>query len=241
MKKSIMSTVVLVAICSVMALLLAATNLITAPIIQKNQDAAANQALLEVMPEGEDFEKVDITDSELPATVTEVYKEKNGGYVVRMTTSGYGSGMVIMCGIAADGTVTGTVCLASTETLGYEKTFGASFIGKDAAGVEAVDTVVRSLLVACVMNAAARNDQHVRALADIKIVINDFRIPRLGNNDGDMHAFVFRARFDININARFAVRFRHDIDVVRRRAPRAFAVRTDIVRAFGGFVKVGDL
>lgn len=141
MKKSIMSTVVLVAICSVMALLLAATNLITAPIIQKNQDAAANQALLEVMPEGEDFEKVDITDSELPATVTEVYKEKNGGYVVRMTTSGYGSGMVIMCGIAADGTVTGTVCLASTETLGYEKTFGASFIGKDAAGVEAVDTV----------------------------------------------------------------------------------------------------
>lgn len=141
MKKSIMSTVVLVAICSVMALLLAATNLITAPIIQKNQDAAANQALLEVMPEGEDFEKVDITDSELPTTVTEVYKEKNGGYVVRMTTSGYGSGMVIMCGIAADGTVTGTVCLASTETLGYEKTFGASFIGKDAAGVEAVDTV----------------------------------------------------------------------------------------------------
>lgn len=141
MKKSIMSTVVLVAICSVMALLLAATNLITAPIIQKNQDAAANQALLEVMPEGEGFEKVDITDSELPATVTEVYKEKNGGYVVRMTTSGYGSGMVIMCGIAADGTVTGTVCLASTETLGYEKTFGASFIGKDAAGVEAVDTV----------------------------------------------------------------------------------------------------
>ncbi len=141
MKRSVTSTLVLVAICAVMAILLALTNSITAPIIQKNQDAAANEALLEVMPNGEGFEKVDISAYELPATVTEVYREKSGGYVVRMTTSGYGSGMVIMCGVSADGTVTGTVCLASTETLGYEKTYGADFVGKNAEGVEAVDTI----------------------------------------------------------------------------------------------------
>ena len=46
-----------------------------------------------------------------------------------------------MCGVSADGTVTGAVCLASTETLGFEKTFGESFTGKDAAGVDAVDTI----------------------------------------------------------------------------------------------------
>lgn len=141
MKKSVQSTLVLVAICAVMAVLLALTNSITAPIIKQNQDAAANEALLVVMPEGEGFEKMDVSSYTLPATVTEVYKEANGGYVVTLTTAGYGSGFVIMCGVSADGTVTGAVCLASTETLGYEKTFGESFIGKDAAGVDAVDVI----------------------------------------------------------------------------------------------------
>ena len=141
MKKSVQSTLVLVAICAVMAVLLALTNSITAPIIKQNQDAAANEALLVVMPEGEGFEKMDVSSYTLPATVTEVYKEANGGYVVTLTTAGYGSGFVIMCGVSADGTVTGAVCLASTETLGYEKTFGERFTGKDAAGVDAVDTI----------------------------------------------------------------------------------------------------
>ena len=141
MKKSVTSTVVLVAICAVMAILLALTNSITAPIIKQNQDKAANEALLVVMPNGEGFEKMDISAYTLPATVTEVYKEANGGYVVTLTTAGYGSGFVIMCGVSADGTVTGAVCLSSTETLGYEKTFGESFAGKDTAGVDAIDTI----------------------------------------------------------------------------------------------------
>ena len=134
MKKSVVSTVVLVAICAVMAVLLALTNAITAPIIEKNQDAAANEALLEVMPNGQGFEKIDLSAYTLPSTVNEVYKEANGGYVVKMTTTGYASGMMIMCGINADGTVSGAVCLGSSETLGYEKTYGASFVGKDAPG-----------------------------------------------------------------------------------------------------------
>ena len=141
MKKSIVSTLVLVSICAVMAVLLALTNAITAPIIKKNQDAAANEALLEVMPNGEGFEKIEFDAAKLPKTVTEVYREKNGGYVITLTTAGYGSGLVIMCGVNADGTVSGAVCLGSTETLGHEKTFGANFVGKDAAGVSAVDTV----------------------------------------------------------------------------------------------------
>ena len=141
MKKSIQSTLVLVGICAVMAILLAITNAITAPIIEKNQSAAANDALLEVMPNGQGFEAVDLSAYTLPATVTEVYKETSGGYVVKMTTAGYSSGMVIMCGVNADGTISGAVCLSSSETLGHEKTFGASFVGKDAAGVDAVDTI----------------------------------------------------------------------------------------------------
>ncbi len=141
MKKSAASILALVSICAVMALLLALTNAITSPIIEKNQAAAANEALLEVMPDGEGFEKIDFDAEALPKTVTEVYKEKNGGYVFKLTTTGYSSGFVIMCGVKADGTVSGAVCLSSSETLGHEKTFGANFTGKDAAGVDAVDTI----------------------------------------------------------------------------------------------------
>ena len=141
MKKSIQSTLVLVCICAVMAVLLAITNAITYPTIKANEDKAANAALLEVMPEGEGFEQMDLSSYQLPATVTEVYKESKGGYVVKMTTTGYSSGMVIMCGVNPDGTISGAVCLSSSETLGHEKTFGANFVGKDTAGVDAVDTI----------------------------------------------------------------------------------------------------
>ena len=141
MKKSVVSTLVLVSICAVMAILLAITNAITAPTIKANEEKAANEALLQVMPEGESFEKLDISSYTLPATVTEVYKESKGGYVVKMTTTGYSSGLVLMCGVNADGTISGAVCLSSSETLGHEKTFGANFVGKDSAGVDAVDTI----------------------------------------------------------------------------------------------------
>ena len=99
------SVSVLVAICAVMALLLAVTNALTAPIIEQAQNAAANQALLEVMPNGEGFQSVAFDAEALPKTVKEVYTEKNGGYVFKLETTGYGSGMILMCGVNADGTI----------------------------------------------------------------------------------------------------------------------------------------
>ena len=141
MKKMLQSTLVLVCICAAISLLLAVTNAITAPIIAQNQSAAANEALLAVMPDGKDFEQVDLSAYTLPATVTEAYRESNGGYVITLTTTGYSSGMVIMCGVTADGTVSGALCLSSSETLGYEKTFGENFIGINRDTVSTVDTV----------------------------------------------------------------------------------------------------
>lgn len=147
MVKNIKSVAVLVAICGVIALLLAGTNAITAPIIEKNAAAAANEALLVVMPEGTGFEAIDLAAYELPATVTEAYKETAGaGYVVKLVTKGYGSDFVIMCGVDAEGTVTGAVCLSSTETLGKEKEYGQNFTGKNAEGVEATDTIAGATL-----------------------------------------------------------------------------------------------
>lgn len=141
MKKSIRSVLTLVCICAVVSILMALTNALTAPIIQKNENASANEALLEVMPNGESFEKVDISTYTLPSTVTEAYRAKNGGYVIKLTTTGHSSGLVIMCGINADGTVSGAVCLASTETFGHEKTYGENFVGKNSEGVDEIDTI----------------------------------------------------------------------------------------------------
>ena len=142
MKTNIKNLVVFICICSAITLLLAGTNAITGPIIEKNQAAAANKALLEVFPDGTGFEAMDLSSFELPATVTEVYKEAEAkGYVVKLVTAGYGSDMVIMCGVDAAGIVTGAVCLSSNETLSKEKTYGENFAQKDAAGVDAVDTI----------------------------------------------------------------------------------------------------
>ena len=147
MKKSIVSTLVLVCICAVMAILLAVTNMITAPIIQEKMEQAANAALKEIMPDGEGFEKMDVSTYTLPSTVTEVYKEANGGYVVTVTTTGYSSGLVIMVGVDAAGKVTGSKCLAHTETntIGgiylTDDGYGTNFLQLPLDAVEQVDTI----------------------------------------------------------------------------------------------------
>lgn len=142
MKKSIINLSVFVGICSVITLLLAFTNSITAPLIEANQKASENKALLEVMPEGKGFEMLDISEFTLPSTVEEVQAETSGlGYVVKLRTTGYGSDMIVMCGVKSDGVVTGAKCISSNETLGKEKNYGESFKDKDAAGVEAVDVI----------------------------------------------------------------------------------------------------
>ena len=141
MKNYIKSVGALTVICAVIAILLALTNSITAPVIEKNASAAANEALLIVLPDGEEFASVDLSSYELPSTVTEAFTEKNGGVVVKLTTSGYGSDMVIMVGIDGSGTVTGATCLSSNETLGYEKTYGESVAGATVDTVDGIDVI----------------------------------------------------------------------------------------------------
>ena len=145
MKKSIKSILVLVSISAVVAILLSFTNYITAPIIEENNKKTANAALFEVLPDGESFELVNTSSYTLPATVSEVYKAKNGGYVVKLTTTGYASGMVIMCGISPEGTIVGSKIVTSNETPAIggaaAETFASASVGKDAASVGAVDTI----------------------------------------------------------------------------------------------------
>ena len=131
-------------VCVVITIAIAITNSITAPIIEKQEQAAANEALLVVMPDGKSFEKVDISTFTLPSTVKEAYKAENGGFVIKLEASGDASKLVIMCGVGADGKVTGAKLISSAETHGVsgaEATFEGAVVGNDAASIDGVDTV----------------------------------------------------------------------------------------------------
>ena len=138
------SFTVLVAICVVVAALMGIVNAVTAPRIKRIEAQKVQDAMLVVLPSGENFTKLDV-DS-LDDSIQEVYTETNGGYVFKISATGYASGMVIMCGIDANGIVTGATCIKSSETLEKEKTYGTSFVGKDINNVDSVDTVTGATL-----------------------------------------------------------------------------------------------
>ena len=126
MKENIKSVVVLTAICLVVAVLLAFTNSVTAPIIEANQAAAANESLLIVMPEATGFEELTASLT-LPETVSGVYKENSGlGFVMTLNaTSDYSGGNPMTFTIAIDA----TGAISAVELTGYyeSKDFGAEY------------------------------------------------------------------------------------------------------------------
>lgn len=156
MKNYIKGVISLTVICALVAALLAVTNSVTAPIIEKNAAAAADEALVEVLPGGEGFTQVDVSTYTLPATVTDVYTASNGGCVVKLVTVGYGADMVIMCGINANGEITGAKCLSSNETLGIEKTYGDN-IGEKALTADTIEGGLDTISGATMTTGAYKN------------------------------------------------------------------------------------
>lgn len=120
MKKSnFMPAVVLGTICLVVSLLLSVVNSITAPIIQKRQNAAANEALLVVLPDATTFEEITI-DGSYPAVIDKGYKADTG-YVFQATVTGKSEGLIILFGINNEGKIVGTKVIADKETDDYDK------------------------------------------------------------------------------------------------------------------------
>ena len=114
--------IVLGSICLTVALLLSAINMITAPIIAERENASANAALVEVLPDGKDFKEIEITEA-YPSVVKSGWAAV-GGYVFKMSVTGKSAGLVIMVGISADQKVVGTKVVSNEETPSYaEKVF----------------------------------------------------------------------------------------------------------------------
>ncbi|MBQ9979135.1 MAG: FMN-binding protein [Clostridia bacterium] len=150
MKKHLSSVLTLFIICAVVSVALAAVNGITAPIILDRQNQAAAGALLEVMPDGGTFEKVDLSTYELPATVKEAHKASNGGYVIQVEWAGFNPGNVSMIGVSADGKITGTKTITVKDSGGNGKDSATEipnmdanghYVGADATTIDGVDTI----------------------------------------------------------------------------------------------------
>ena len=115
------------------------------------------------------------------------------------------------------------------------------FYARVLAHVKGMFAVVTGSVVfaACIVNTTACDDDYVRVLTDMEIVIHHFLQSCFADDNGDMHTLVFGVRFDVNINARFAVRFGDDVDIRRRLSAVQFPVAADIVRALGRAVQIG--
>lgn len=147
MKKGILNTFILVAICAVMTCLLAVTNHFTKDIIAENLEAQAGAALSEILPEG--VTATEVTDPALieqfPKSVTKAYTASNGWCVVEITTTGYADGLSFLCAVDGEGTVQKMQYVSDNETDTYggvqleDGTIFALFTGITADTLDGVD------------------------------------------------------------------------------------------------------
>ena len=107
------------------------------------------------------------------------------------------------------------------------------------ADVKRVDAVVLAVAVAAVVDAAARDDRHVRALADEKVIIDHVLKAGLRQNHGNVHGFVLCARRNADVDA-VLIGFRLDGDVLAVAAKGLLPVRADVHCALARALHIGN-
>ena len=106
------------------------------------------------------------------------------------------------------------------------------------AEVEGVHAVVFRLAFAGVVDAAARDYDDIRVLADEEIVVSGVLKIAHGQDDGDVDAPVFDSGCDDDVDAGL-VRLLDYADLLRGVAVQPFAVLSDVEAAFGDGVQLG--
>ena len=125
----------LLAICFVVAAILAAVNSVTKPVIDQLEYEKTQQAIQAVLPGGGD--EVEFTDE--TGLVSVVYKGESG-YAVQVAPSGFDGPITMMVGIDFEGNVLGISVISHTETAGLGavaaattsagENFRAGFVGQ---------------------------------------------------------------------------------------------------------------
>ena len=108
--------VVLVVICIIVTGALAATNKVTKPIIDEAIRVAQEQARKELLPDADNFTKVEGVEVE---NVSDIYTADNGtGTVITCSGKGYGGSITVMVAFSPDDTVKQIKITESSETKG---------------------------------------------------------------------------------------------------------------------------
>ncbi len=175
MKKNIMPSVVLGSICLIVALMLSLINSITAPMIEAAQNAAANEALLVVLPDGKNFEEITL-DEKYPSVITRGYRA-DGGFVFQANVTGKSSGLIILVGIDTEGKIVGTEVIADQETDTYDVNVFPAVTGTEGAykGME-LDTFAPYLVSGATLTSAAYSEA-------VKAALQSFAIANGGSVD----------------------------------------------------------
>lgn len=133
--------VVLVIICIVITGALAATNGVTAPIIEEATRLAQEKARAELLPEAEGFEEITGIEVE---NVSAVYGSTNDvGVVITSSAKGYGGDVVVMTAFSPDGTVKQIKVTEEAETKGIgSKVVATPSYWENYKGLDASDALV---------------------------------------------------------------------------------------------------
>jgi electron transport complex protein RnfG len=119
MKYYLRITLSLLAICTVVAVLLAAVNIATRKTIEENAQKEKEAAISALFPS---FSSITEDKRAYPAGVHTVYtvikEEALLGYAVSLESRGFGGMVQMMVGIGADGAVSGIRILSHSETPG---------------------------------------------------------------------------------------------------------------------------
>ena len=118
-KEILISAFALAVIAAVTTAALAGTNALTHKRIAEMNEAAANEARMQVLS-ADLYEKKTLTDGGKTVEYYEAVKDGAVvGYVFSVTATGKSSGLVVMTGISTDGKITGVAITEDKETAGY--------------------------------------------------------------------------------------------------------------------------
>jgi len=155
--------VVLCAICIVITGALAATNGVTAPIIEAATLAAQEAARTELLPDATGFTKVEGVNVE---NVSDIYAtDNNVGTVITCSSKGYGGTITVMVAFNPDDTIKQIKITEQAETAGLgsktvsEASFQESFAGLAAAPftVDDIDAITGATISSKAVTAAVNS------------------------------------------------------------------------------------
>lgn len=105
----------LLGICAVVALLLGIVNSLTEPVIRKMQEEKTAAAMAQVLA-ADDYRAKTVSHENVSAMYEAVSGGAVVGYVVEVTTNGFGGAINMVVGVDMNGKVTGVSVIKDTET-----------------------------------------------------------------------------------------------------------------------------